>query len=57
MGRGLKSGGIENILVFPHIVWLGGLEKWMDGKLFYLVEKKNKRIKVVFCMNVLLERT
>ena len=57
MGRGLKSGGIENILVFPHIVWLGGLEKWMDGKLFYLVEKKNKRIKVVFCMNVLLEIT
>ena len=35
----MESGGIEKILMFPHIVWLiGGVEKWSDGKLFSLVE-------------------
>ena len=33
---------------------IGRVEKWRDEKLFYLVEKKNKRIENRVCINLLL---
>ena len=38
-------------LVFPRVCLVGGMEKWEDGKLFYLVEKKNERIENVVYIN------
>ena len=32
-------------LVFLHLCLVGGVEKWRYGKLFYLVEIKNERLK------------
>ena len=32
-------------LVFPYLCLNGGVEKWMDGKLFCLVEIKNEMMK------------
>ena len=41
--EGWKSEMIENILVFPLMCLVGGVEKCEDRKLFYLVgEKKGK---------------
>ena len=53
MERRYKSGGMEEILVFPYGVRFGGVEKWRDGKLFCLVEKKNERIENDVCRNLL----
>ena len=33
-------------------VLVGRIEKWRDEKLFYLVEKKNKRIENIICINL-----
>ena len=33
--------------------FVGVMEKWRDKKLFYLVKKKNERIKNVVCINLL----
>ena len=41
-------------LVFPHMCFVGVMEKWRDKKLFYLVEKKNEMIKNVVYTNLLL---
>ena len=38
-------------LVFPRMCLVGGVEKWEDGKLFYLVEKKSGRIENVVYIN------
>ena len=50
----LRSKRIEEILIFFHVIWL---EKWKNvgiENLFILVEKKNKRIDNVICMNLFL---
>ena len=40
---GWKSERMENIVVFPLMCLVGGVEKWEDRKLFCLVgEKKGK---------------
>ena len=43
----------ENIkyLVFIRVCLVGGIEKWEDGKLFCLVEKKSRRIENVVYIN------
>ena len=38
-------------LVFPRVYLVGGVEKWEDGKLFCLVEKKSERIENVVYIN------
>ena len=38
-------------LVFPRMCLVGGMEKWEGGKLFYLVEKKSRRIENVIYIN------
>ena len=38
-------------LVFPRVCFIGGVEKWKGGKLFYLVEKKSGRIENVVNIN------
>ena len=38
-------------LVFPRVCLVGGMKKWEDGKLFYLVEKKSRRIEKVVYIN------
>ena len=53
IGRGWKSGKIENILFSLIYVWL---EEWKIGEMknfFSLVDKKNGRIKNVICINLL----
>ena len=39
-------------LVFSHMCLVGRVEKWKDGKLFYLVEKKSERIENKICVNL-----
>ena len=34
---------------FCRLCLVGAVEKWKDGKLFYLVEKKNERIENKLC--------
>ena len=41
----------ERDLSFPH-VWLGGWKSERMEKLFYLVEKKNRMIKILICLNL-----
>ena len=64
MGR-WKSGRIENnegiekwearkYLVFPRVCLVGEMEKWKDGKLVCLDEKKNERMKNIVGINLLL---
>lgn len=50
---GWKNGRIEEILVsLIAFGWGGGVKKWTERKLFCLVEKRNKRIKNVDCINL-----
>ena len=51
MGRG-KSGKIEKKISFPYLCLVGKVEKWKDGKLFYLVKMKNVRIENRVCINL-----
>ena len=47
---GWKSGRMENIVVFPLMCLVGGVEKWEDKKLFCFVgEKKGKDGKCNLC--------
>ena len=39
---------MEEILIFSYVLGLS-VEKWRDGKLFCLVEKKNERIENIVC--------
>ena len=41
--------GVEEILIFFHVVWLGEIKK-----IICLVDKKSERIKNVICVNMLL---
>ena len=41
----------EKDLSFPH-VWLGGWNSKRMEKLFYLIEKKNRMIKILICLNL-----
>ena len=41
----------EKYLVFPRVCLVGGMEKWEDGKLFCLVEKKSGKIEKVVYIN------
>ena len=41
-----KSLGIEKKFSFPLVCLFGGLEKWRDRKLFYLVENKSGRMEL-----------
>ena len=58
-----KSGRIENEemiekwkdikdLVFSRMCLVGRVEKWRDGKLFCLVEKKSERIENRVCIKL-----
>ena len=38
-------------LVFPLMCLVGGVEKWDDGKLFYLVREKKGRTENVIYVN------
>ena len=38
-------------LVFPLVCLVGEVKKWEDGKLFCLVEEKNRRMKNVIYIN------
>ena len=38
-------------LVFPHVCLVEEMEKWENGKLFCLVEKKSGKIENVFYIN------
>ena len=40
--EGWRSEMIEDILILLHGIWFG--EKWMDEKLFYLIENKSEMI-------------
>ena len=48
-----KVEGQKKILVFSHDVWFG-VEKWRNRKLFYLIEKKNKRIENIDYINLVM---
>ena len=37
---------------FPRLCLVGRMEKWRDGKLFYLVEKKTEKIENRACINL-----
>ena len=39
-------------LVFFYMYLVGRVEKWRDGKLFYLVEKKSERIENKVCIKL-----
>ena len=39
-------------LVFSYMYLVGRVEKWRDGKLFYLVEKKSERIENKVCIKL-----
>ena len=41
----------KKYLVFSRVCLVGGIEKWKDGKLFCLVEKKSERIENVVYTN------
>ena len=41
-------------LIFPHVCLVGEMEKWKDGKLFYLVERKNEMMKNKVSINLQL---
>ena len=41
-------------LVFPRVCLVGEMEKWRDGKLLCLDEKKNERMKNIVGINLLL---
>ena len=41
----------EKYLVFPRVCLVRGMEKWEDGKLFCLVEKKSGKIEKVVYIN------
>ena len=47
----MKKWENEKYLVFPRVCLVGGIEKWEDGKLFYLVKKKSRRIENVVYIN------
>ena len=40
-------------LVFSLVYLVWGVEKWKDGKLIYLVEKKNEKIENKVCIKLL----
>ena len=44
----------RKVLVLSHVCLVGGVEKWEDGKLFYLVREKSRRMENVVYMNWLL---
>ena len=41
----------EKYLVFSRVCLVGGMEKWENGKLFCLVEKKSGKIEKVVYIN------
>ena len=47
----MKKWKDRKYLVFPRVCLVGGMEKWDDEKLFYLVETKSGRIKNVVYIN------
>ena len=47
----MKKWENRKYLVFPRVCLVGGIEKWEDGKLFCLVEKKSRRIENVVYIN------
>ena len=53
-GEGIKKWEDKKDLVFSHMCLVGRIEKWGEGKLFYLVEKKNERIENRVYINLLL---
>ena len=52
MGREWKSETIENILVSPIYVWLGGWKSGGIENFFCLVEMKIERIENRVCINL-----
>ena len=42
----------KKCFIFPHLCLVGEVEEWRDENLLGLVEKKNKRIKNVVCINL-----
>ena len=56
MGGWKISGRIKNwedrkVLVFSHVYLVGGVKKWEDIKLFYLVREKSEMIENIVYMN------
>ena len=51
-GEGIEKWKDRKDLVFSHMCLVGRVEKWKDGKLFYLVEKKSERIENKICVNL-----
>ena len=47
----MKKWKDRKYLVFPRVCLVGGMEKWDDEKLFYLVETKSGRIENVVYIN------
>ena len=39
-------------LVFSHMCLVGRVEKWRDGKLFCLIEKKSERLENKVCIKL-----
>ena len=53
-GEGIKKWEDKKDLVFSYMCLVGRIEKWGEGKLFYLVEKKNERIENRVYINLLI---
>ena len=47
----IEKWGDGKYLVFPRVCLVGGMEKWKDEKLFYLVKKKSEKIEKVVYIN------
>ena len=50
-GRMENCGRMKNIIVFPLMCLVGGVEKWEGGKLFCLIGEKNRRMKNIIYIN------
>lgn len=53
-GKEVEKWGIENILVFLHVVWFEECKRRGTKNSFFFVEKKNRRVENVVCVNLLL---
>ena len=47
----MKKWEYRKYLVLPYVCLVGGMEKWENRKLFYLVEKKSGMIENVVYIN------
>ena len=48
-----KTQSKQALLVFSLVCLVWGVEKWRNGKLIYLVEKKNEKIENKVCIKLL----